>query len=420
MNVFVDRHGWQPRYRSPWRAGSTPFFPRWYDFLPVFGWLYWRRVGKDIAKWPEQKRPHGLESWHFWIQPFLVELLAAVGTPLLYLWEVEMQMLLPLGVRPEPWETLVARYCVHLLLFGLLLAASLIDIDDMIIPDILTVTGTVLGLSLAIILPRAALPSMETRLETAIQGSRLNVVAVTAPDVVPLHLYSPNPAKPFAFVPFQTFFILSALWCFWCFAMMNRVWYAKLPFKKAAAVFLRKLWRTPSTKVYLFAAVSGIYYFSLATPGTWQIYEVELPSSLVGMATGMTLIWSVRLVGRFVLGREAMGFGDVTLMGMIGAFVGWQACILIFFLAPLAGLVLGIINFAAGRGKEFPYGPFLCLATAVLIVFWRPIWGYVSPMFELGGLVAAIMTVCLLMLGVLLWIWCKIRDRLFGQDLHKH
>ncbi len=79
--------------------------------------------------------------------------------------------------------------------------------------------------------------------------------------------------------------------------------------------------------------------------------EVELPSSLVGMATGMTLIWSVRLVGRFVLGREAMGFGDVTLMGMIGAFVGWQACILIFFLAPFAGLVLGIINFAAGRHR---------------------------------------------------------------------
>ena len=44
------------------------------------------------------------------------------------------------------------------------------------------------------------------------------------------------------------------------------------------------------------------------------------------------------MVGSLALRREAMGFGDVTLMAMIGAFLGWQAAVLTFFLAPFFGL----------------------------------------------------------------------------------
>ena len=48
-------------------------------------------------------------------------------------------------------------------------------------------------------------------------------------------------------------------------------------------------------------------------------------------------MWAVRLIGTAALRREAMGFGDVTLMMMIGTFLGWQACSDLFFLAPFAG-----------------------------------------------------------------------------------
>ena len=50
------------------------------------------------------------------------------------------------------------------------------------------------------------------------------------------------------------------------------------------------------------------------------------------------LTWSVRFLGTLAFRREAMGFGDVTLMAMIGAFLGWQAAVLTFFLAPFFGL----------------------------------------------------------------------------------
>ena len=60
--------------------------------------------------------------------------------------------------------------------------------------------------------------------------------------------------------------------------------------------------------------------------------------SLAGLVTGAGITWLARLTAQWVLGMEALGFGDVTLMAMIGAFLGWQAAVLTFFLAPFFGL----------------------------------------------------------------------------------
>ncbi|MGL6194274.1 MAG: prepilin peptidase, partial [Thermoguttaceae bacterium] len=135
-------------------------------------------------------------------------------------------------------------------------------------------------------------------------------------------------------------------------------------------------------------------------------------TAVVGLFAGGAIIWSVRIIGRFVLGREAMGFGDVTLMAMIGAFVGWQPCVLIFFLAPIAGLVLGIIQVIFGKGHELPYGPFLCLATLFVILFWPLIWDSGELFFSFGWFVPIVMVVCMLALGIILKIWVLIRGRI--------
>ena len=104
------------------------------------------------------------------------------------------------------------------------------------------------------------------------------------------------------------------------------------------------------------------------------------------MAAGGGLIWLVRIIGGHALGREAMGFGDVTLMAMIGAFLGWQTCLIVFFLAPLAGVVLGLVQLMLRRGSEIPYGPFLCLGALAAIVGWASIWDRLSGVFLLGWL----------------------------------
>jgi leader peptidase (prepilin peptidase)/N-methyltransferase len=100
---------------------------------------------------------------------------------------------------------------------------------------------------------------------------------------------------------------------------------------------------------------------------------------------GAGLIWSVRVIFSAILGKEAMGFGDVTLLAMIGTYLGWQAPIYIFFVAPCIGLVFGLVQLALGFGREIPYGPFLCLATAIVMVAWRWFWSTFIEYFQPWG-----------------------------------
>lgn len=67
---------------------------------------------------------------------------------------------------------------------------------------------------------------------------------------------------------------------------------------------------------------------------------------------------------------ESMGGGDVKLLAMIGAFLGWKGALLTFFLAPFFGISIGIINLVVKKDHTLPYGPFLSLA-AMLALFWQ-------------------------------------------------
>jgi prepilin signal peptidase PulO-like enzyme (type II secretory pathway) len=137
------------------------------------------------------------------------------------------------------------------------------------------------------------------------------------------------------------------------------------------------------------------------------------------MACGTALIWSIRLVGRATLKKEAMGFGDVTLMAMIGSFIGWQATLVVFFLAPLAGLVVGLIQFVMHREDEVPYGPFLCLATLVTLLSWPSLWNYLAPIFaSLGSALPVLLLFCLGLMALLLAVWARIKKN-FYQPANK-
>ena len=96
----------------------------------------------------------------------------------------------------------------------------------------------------------------------------------------------------------------------------------------------------------------------------------SLLASLVGMLVGGGVTWAIRIVGSAIFRREAMGFGDVKLMAMIGAFLGWQAALLTMFLGCLLGAIVGGIGAALGRGTQIPFGPYLALG-ALLAMFWR-------------------------------------------------
>ena len=66
---------------------------------------------------------------------------------------------------------------------------------------------------------------------------------------------------------------------------------------------------------------------------------------------------------------ESMGGGDVKLLAMIGAFLGWEKALFTFFIAPFFGVVIGILNLLIKKDHTIPYGPFLSLA-AFLSIIW--------------------------------------------------
>jgi leader peptidase (prepilin peptidase)/N-methyltransferase len=66
---------------------------------------------------------------------------------------------------------------------------------------------------------------------------------------------------------------------------------------------------------------------------------------------------------------ESIGGGDVKLLAMIGAFLGWQKAVMTFLLAPFFGAIIGVINLIVKKDHTLAYGPFLSLA-ALLSLFW--------------------------------------------------
>lgn len=96
--------------------------------------------------------------------------------------------------------------------------------------------------------------------------------------------------------------------------------------------------------------------------------------SATGVIVGAGLTWTVRAVSSRLMGRETLGFGDVTFMGMIGSFLGWQPTVCAFLIAPLLGLVVGIPLKLMTNKPFIPYGPFLGIAAIGVLFAWGPIW----------------------------------------------
>ncbi len=120
--------------------------------------------------------------------------------------------------------------------------------------------------------------------------------------------------------------------------------------------------------------------------------------STAGLVAGGGIVWLVRIIGAYVLRREAMGFGDVVLMAMIGSVIGWQPVIVVFFAAPVLAIGVAILSLVLRRRDEIPYGPWLSLAALLLLLFWNNVWPMAERLFDMGPfllLMGLVMTVLL-------------------------
>jgi prepilin signal peptidase PulO-like enzyme (type II secretory pathway) len=78
------------------------------------------------------------------------------------------------------------------------------------------------------------------------------------------------------------------------------------------------------------------------------------------------------------IAKEGMGFGDVTLLAAIGSFLGWQAAVLVFFMAPFMGLAVNVFHWLFRGTRQIPYGPYLSAAALLVLASWSVLWPWAA------------------------------------------
>jgi leader peptidase (prepilin peptidase) / N-methyltransferase len=109
----------------------------------------------------------------------------------------------------------------------------------------------------------------------------------------------------------------------------------------------------------------------------------SFPSALLGVLIGGGFLLALAWAYEALTGVEGMGGGDIKLLAMIGAFLGWPSIPVTLFLASLGGSAIGITAMlikGVGRRYALPFAPFLCLGALLYLFFGREIIDfYISP-----------------------------------------
>lgn len=127
--------------------------------------------------------------------------------------------------------------------------------------------------------------------------------------------------------------------------------------------------------VVLFAVIGYYVLRKMPGPAQWwvDISQGRVISGLLGSVwgyfIGCTVVWATRIFGTLGFGKEAMGLGDVHLMGAAGAIVGPLSVTFAFFIAPFFGILWAIYQMFFTKSRQIPYGPFLSLGVFAVMIF---------------------------------------------------
>ncbi|MBF0629987.1 MAG: prepilin peptidase [Magnetococcales bacterium] len=105
----------------------------------------------------------------------------------------------------------------------------------------------------------------------------------------------------------------------------------------------------------------------------------DLHHALVGLLLGGGGLWAFAWLFQKITGKVGMGLGDVKLLGMIGAWMGWQSLPFTLFFSALAGSVVGITwMFMAGRDRSqpIPFGPYLAGAAWAYLFIGKDVYAW--------------------------------------------
>jgi leader peptidase (prepilin peptidase)/N-methyltransferase len=139
--------------------------------------------------------------------------------------------------------------------------------------------------------------------------------------------------------------------------------------------------------IIIFSAAALWMVREVASIGTWWQNLLQhsavagLLGSIWGYFVGCGIVWGIRILGTLAFGKEAMGLGDVHLMGAAGAVAGPVYVVVAFFVAPFFGLAWAGSQMFFKKIRQIPYGPFLSLGIFIVIILHDWIRDYMSFLF---------------------------------------
>jgi leader peptidase (prepilin peptidase)/N-methyltransferase len=110
--------------------------------------------------------------------------------------------------------------------------------------------------------------------------------------------------------------------------------------------------------------------------GAATVLPVGPVNALLGVVVGGGILWALAWASPYLFGKEGMGGGDIKLLAMIGAFLGWKPALLTIMIGSLTGSVIGIALIAfrfMKRDEYIPFGPFLVFGAVVSMFFAQPL-----------------------------------------------
>jgi len=311
----------------------------WHQNLPALSWLFLR------GKCASCGAPIAFRYW-------FVEVLT--GAVFLFLW---WKFRLPLA----------PVYCVFA---ALLVAATFIDFDFFIIPDEITIGGTVAGIVLSALVPAMmGVSQWWMALALSIASAALGFGLLWA--VVELgklafgkKRHALAEAEPLAFRPDAGDPAI---------LIGGEAWQWSEIFSRESDVLVIECDSVRVNGVAAKDPALKIYYNRFVMDGR------EIPIEEVRELAG-----SVRAV---VVPREAMGFGDVKFIACIGAFLGWEAVLFTLFASSISGALIGggMLLVTGGKsGGKIPYGPYLALGALLWLAVGREAVAWYFGLFRSG------------------------------------
>jgi len=373
LNVVVWR---LPRGKSLlWPPSACPKCNHglaWYDNVPVFGWIFLRGRCRYCGE-PISPRYPIIEFTTALLFVLYYVLFFIVGTgPCVRQYDIQEQLM-----GYETFSDVFVDWpylALYLLMISCLLAASLIDAELYVIPIsipwLLVVFGVLVhaladrpmrpgsiipglfggslaaggavGLALAALLWKlGVLPTSFPKGEPLLESEREELAAEMKRTGRPAEEIAQLP-PPYTPGGIRREMLKEALF---------------LLFPVAGAILAAVVFRSVPWLWAHWAGAMGRSWFAGAV------------GAILGALVAAFCVWITRVVGTLGFGRIAMGQGDTFLMLGIGAVLGAGPSVIVFFLAPFAGVLIGLYLLLTRSKHEIPYGPYLALAAAGVLAF---------------------------------------------------